>query len=119
MYYYWTIDTNVKTYPPLINTTTQLDFRPTHPMPASYLFEILNPFGVYSKVFTPKKELVSVYPNPSNEGFTIKAAAYKLVNNSGIVVREGKDCFIDTKDLSDGTYYLITEKGIQTILIQH
>ena len=114
-----TVDTNVKTYPPLINTTTQLDFRPTHPMPASYLFEILNPFGVYSKVFTPKKELVSVYPNPSNEGFTIKAAAYKLVNNSGIVVREGKDCFIDTKDLSDGTYYLITEKGIQTILIQH
>ena len=114
-----TIDTSVETYQPLINTTTQLNFRPIVPTQTNFTFSILNSFGVFSKVFTFKKESVSVYPNPSNEGFTIKAAAYKLINNSGAVVREGKDCFIDTKDLSNGTYYLLTEKGAETILIQH
>lgn len=113
------IDTSSKTVQPLVSTSGILNFRPIINTQSDFTSSVLNSFGVVSKVFTIKPESSLVYPNPSNEGFTIKATAYKLINNSGAVVKEGKDCFIDTKDLSNGTYYLMTEKGVQTILIQH
>lgn len=114
-----TVDTSSKTYQPLINTTTDLNFRPIINTESNFNFDILNSFGVFSKVVAMKKELFDVYPNPCNEGFTIKATTYRLVSNTGVVVREGKDCFVDTKDLTDGIYYLLTSKGVQTIIIKH
>ena len=114
-----TIDTNVGTYPPLINTTTQLNFRPTHPFLTSYLFEILNPFGVYSKVFIVKKQSSIAYPNPTNEGINIRPCSYRLVNSNGAVVAEGNNSYIDTKNFSNGVYYLMTSNGVETIIVQH
>jgi len=114
-----TIDTSVETYQPLINTTTQLNFRPIVPTQTSFNFNILNSFGVFSKVFIVKKQSSIAYPNPTNEGINIRPCNYRLVNSNGAVVAEGNDSYINTKNFSNGVYYLMTSNGTETIIVQH
>ena len=114
-----TIDTSLETYQPLINTTSQLNFRPIVPTQSNFNFNILYPFGVFSKVFTIKKSSSMSYPNPANEGINIRHSNYRLINSNGMVVAEGNDSFINTKDFSDGIYYLIINNNVETIIVKH
>ena len=59
------------------------------------------------------------YPNPANEGINIRHSNYRLINSNGMVVAEGNDSFINTKDFSDGIYYLVINNNVETIIVKH